>query len=56
MEKPKCRLCKIKEATNFNGDFGICNSCLIDIQLSFHYYIGSKEVTKEELDRYKKSI
>jgi len=56
MEKPKCKLCKEKEATNFNEDFGICNACLIDIQLAFHYYIGGKEVTKEELDRYKKSI
>jgi len=51
MEKHKCRLCKEKEATNFNGDFGICNACLVDIQLAFSYHIGGKEVTREEYDR-----
>ena len=42
-----CRLCKKNEAT-FDG---ICSKCLVDIQMAFSYYIGRKEVTKEEYDR-----
>ena len=42
-----CKLCKKNKAT-FDG---ICSKCLIDIQMSFGYYIGGKEVTKEEYDR-----
>jgi len=46
-----CKLCKIKEATNFSTkDFGICDSCMIDIQLAFSYGIGGREVTKEEYE------
>ena len=47
-----CRLCKEKEAVNFTTkEFGICDSCYVDIVTAFSYGIGGKEVTKEEYNR-----
>lgn len=47
----KCKCCKEKEAVNFNGDYGICDACLIDIQLAFRYHITGKEIIQEEYQR-----
>ena len=44
-----CKLCNSKEAYSTSG---YCDSCLMEIQLSFTYYIGGKEVTKEEYDKF----
>ena len=44
-----CKLCKTNET---NNKCGICDKCGIEIQLSVHYYIGGKEVTKEEHDKF----
>lgn len=50
--KMNCKLCKKKEATNFTQkDWGICDSCYIEIINSFTYYIGEEEVTKEQYQR-----
>ena len=46
-----CSVCKTKEATNHNKDFHICDSCLIELQLSTRFYIGGVEVTPEEYYR-----
>jgi len=43
-----CELCHKKEAIE---DKKICDTCLLEIELAFTYYIGGKEVTKEEYDR-----
>jgi len=34
-----------------NKDFHICDSCLIELQLSTRFYIGGVEVTPEEYYR-----
>ena len=47
----KCTLCKTKEATNHHKDLHICDSCLIEIQLSVRYYVGGEEVTPQEYHR-----
>lgn len=51
-DKLICPLCKKNQAVHFtpNG-FGICDACFIEIQLSFSYYVGGKEVTREEYKR-----
>jgi len=48
----KCTSCKLKEATNHYGKVDICDSCLVELQLSVRFYIAGKEVTPEEY--YKK--
>lgn len=46
-----CKLCKKLKATNHIEELHICDKCLIEIQLSFSYYINNKEVTIEEYKR-----
>ena len=46
-----CELCKKNEVTDINHKIKICSMCRLEIELSFTYYINSKEVTKEEYDR-----
>lgn len=46
-----CKLCKKREVIDKNSKIHICDICRLEIELSFTYYIGNKEVTKEEYDR-----
>jgi len=48
----KCDLCKQeKEHLNQGSKLRICDLCVLDICSAFSYYIGNKEVTKDEYDR-----
>jgi hypothetical protein len=48
----KCDLCdKMVEHVNVGKKLRICDLCLLDICSAFTYYIGNKEVTKNEYDR-----
>jgi hypothetical protein len=51
----KCKLCKNREANNHYKTLDICDKCLVDIQLSFTYYINGKECVKEDIERIKKT-
>lgn len=46
-----CKLCKKKEVTDPNPKIHICDICRMEIELSFSYYIGGKEVTREEYEK-----
>jgi len=46
-----CKLCKKNEVTDLNPKIYICDSCRLELELSFTYYIGNIEVTKEEYER-----
>ena len=46
-----CHCCKKNKATNWDKNYGICDKCLIDIQLSMSYHIAGKEVTQGEYQR-----
>jgi len=46
-----CQVCKKREATNKTTAGNFCDSCYIELCNSVTYYIGGKEVTKEEYDR-----
>jgi hypothetical protein len=48
-----CKLCKEREVQDKNPKITICDICRLELELAFTYYIGRKEVTKEE---YKKRI
>lgn len=50
-ENMKCELCKIREATNHTKNLYICDHCWTEIQIFSSYYIGDKEVTKENYDK-----
>ena len=50
MKNNLCKLCKIKETKDNNT---ICDDCVIEIQLSFSYFIAGKEVTPHEYERRK---
>ena len=53
-----CLLCKKYKnhlklgAINKDGSM-LCQDCVDEIRNSFRYYIGRKEVTKEEFDKFK---
>jgi hypothetical protein len=49
-----CDICKTKEATNFHlpTKSKYCDTCYVELCNSKTYYIGGKEVTKEEHDRF----
>jgi hypothetical protein len=46
-----CKLCKKQEVTDPNPKIKICSICRLEIELAFTYFIGGKEVTKEEYDK-----
>jgi ribosomal protein L37AE/L43A len=46
-----CLLCKKKEVKDPNPKIKICDLCRMEIELAFTYYIGGKEVTKEEYEK-----
>jgi len=46
-----CKLCKKREVKDKNPKIKICDICKMEIEFSFQYYIGGKEVTKEEYYR-----
>jgi ribosomal protein L37AE/L43A len=46
-----CKLCKKREVTDPNPKIHICSECRLEIELSFQYYIGNQEVTREEYER-----
>jgi ribosomal protein L37AE/L43A len=46
-----CKLCKKREVQDPNPKIHICDICRMEISLAFTYYIGGKEVTKEEYER-----
>jgi hypothetical protein len=46
-----CKLCKKREVNDPNPKIKICSLCRLELELSFTYYIGGKEVTHEEYDR-----
>jgi hypothetical protein len=49
-----CDICKTKEATNFHQPTKskYCDTCYVELCNSFTYYIGGKEVTKEEYYKF----
>jgi len=48
----KCILCKTREVNNPDIKVEICDVCVAEIQMAFTFYIGGKEVTKEEHDKF----
>jgi hypothetical protein len=46
-----CELCKKEEATNHSPALHICDKCFVELNLSFQYYIGGREVPREEYKR-----
>ena len=52
---PKCKLCKLNLATQQivtnKKELNICDSCSIELQNSFKFFIQGQEVTQEEYMR-----
>jgi len=46
-----CKLCKIREVNDPNPKIHICDICRLELELSFQYFIGKIEVTREEYDK-----
>lgn len=46
-----CLLCKKREVKDKNPKIKICDICRLEIELSFTFYIGGKEVTPQEFYR-----
>ena len=46
-----CLLCKQREVQDPNPAIKICDLCRMEIEMSFTFYIGGKEVTREEYER-----
>ena len=46
-----CKLCKKREVKDQNPKISICDICRLEIELSFRYFIGGIEVTREEYER-----